>query len=197
MNSYPVSDEALFSKIQEDNTFAFNTLFTKYYKSLCHYANKIIGKPAKAEDIVQELFIRIWENRLTIQIGKSVKSYLYRSVYNRSVNYIRDTKALGNTIELYSGCIYQESYYNADNEILLSELETKLFEIINSFPEKQKNVFLLRRFENLSYKEISQNLNMSEKMVEKYLSKALAILREALIEYRGHLLIILFFLFSV
>jgi len=187
MNSYSVSDEALFAKIKEDNVFAFNALFTKYYKPLCFYANKIIGKSELAEEVVQELFIRIWENRLTMQIGKSVKSYLYRSVYNRSVNYIRDNKASGNTIDLDSSCSDHESYYNADNEILLSELETKLFEIIDEFPEKQKNVFLLRRFENLSYKEISQKLNMSEKMVEKYLGKSLAVLREALIEYRGHL----------
>ncbi len=61
MNSYPISDESLFSKIKEDNTYAFNTLFTKFYKSLCYYANKISGKPEKADDIVQELFIRIWE----------------------------------------------------------------------------------------------------------------------------------------
>lgn len=91
---------------------------------------------------------------------------------------------MNNFVEIDSNCIDFKSYDNADNDILLNELEFRLFETINSFPEKQKNVFLLRRFDGLSYNQISAELNMSERMVEKYVSKSLVALRNELIEYK-------------
>jgi RNA polymerase sigma-70 factor (ECF subfamily) len=185
MNSNKISDEALFVKIRESNILAFDTLFARYYKNLCFYSNKITGNGEIAEDIVQELFIKIWENRETILIEKFVKSYLYRSVYNRSVNYLRDNKNLKNNVSIDLNTTNHQSYYNADNDILYFELESKLFEIIDSLPEKQKKVFLLKRLENYSYKEIALELCISEKMVEKYLSKAIHKLRRELSEYHS------------
>jgi len=182
-----ISDAALFVKIKEGDIPAFDMLFTRHYKNLCFYSQRIIRKGEIAEEIVQELFIRVWENRGNIQIGSSVKSYLYRSVYNRSMNHIRDNKYLQNTTGMDSGITNQEGYYNADNDILYVELELKLFEIINSLPEKQKKVFLLKRLEHYTYKEIAQELGISEKMVEKYLSKAVGKLHDELTEYTSPL----------
>jgi RNA polymerase sigma-70 factor (ECF subfamily) len=176
-----ISDETLFSQIRDENGIAFNTLFTRYYKKLCYYAYKITANGELSEEIVQELFIRIWESRDTLEVEKSVKAYLYRSTYNRSVNVLRSNKKF----ERNDACIADiESYQLADNDILYFELETKLFAIIDAFPEKQKNVFILKRFDNLSYKEIAAELNMSERMVEKYLANALRALREALSDYK-------------
>lgn len=182
--SIQVSDEILFSKISDDNGLAFNTLFTRYYKKLCYYANQITNNGEMAEEIVQELYIRIWENRKTLAVEKSVKAYLYRSTYNRSVNAIRDNKKFA---VADADILNIESYHNADNDILYFELEAKLFEIIDAFPEKQRNVFILKRFDNLSYKEIAAELNMSERMVEKYLSNSIKLLREALSGYNNTL----------
>ena len=194
-NNNKISDETLFSKIKQGNILAFDTLFTRYYKNLSFYSNKIIRNGEIAEDIVQELFIKIWENRETIHIEKNVKSYLYRSVYNKSVNYLRDNKSLKSNDNLDLNAANHQSYFNADNDILYFELESKLFEIIDSLPEKQKKVFLLKRLDNYSYKEIALELGISEKMVGKYLSKAAIKLRTAISEYNSSLSInLLFFL---
>lgn len=175
-----ISDEILLSKIKDNNGSAFNTLFTRYYKKLCFYAERITHNGDQAEEVVQELFIRIWENRKTIEVDKSVKAYLYRSTYNRSVNALRSFKKF-EVVEEEK--ISEKSYQCADNDILYFELEVRLFEIIDSFSEKQRNVFIMKRFDNRSYKEIAAELSMSERMVEKYLSKSLSALRQALNEY--------------
>lgn len=181
MKTSQASDEVLFLRIKEGDTTSFNTLFTRYYKKLCYYSVRITNRGELSEEIIQELFIKIWENRESLIIENKVKSYLYRSAFNRSVNALRNNRsALVNDAEIQ----HPESYYNADNEILYFELEVKLFEIIDSFPEKQRNVFILKRFDNLSYKEIAAELDMSERMVEKYLSKSLTSLRKALSEYK-------------
>ncbi|HEY3370347.1 MAG TPA: RNA polymerase sigma-70 factor [Prolixibacteraceae bacterium] len=184
MKDIELSDHVLYEKIAQSNVLAFDTLFVRYYKKLCYYSHTITRKNEISEEVVQDVFIKIWANREFLQIEKSIKSYLYRSVYNLSVNVLRDNKKLNNSVEIDSNCSDFKSYDNADNDILFNELEFRLFETINSFPEKQKNVFILKRFDGLSYKQISVELNMSEKMVEKYVSKSLTSLRNELIEYK-------------
>lgn len=191
-----ISDEVLYSKLRESNIPAFNTLFARYYKNLCFYCKRIIENNEIAEEIVQEVFVKIWEDRDNIQIKNRVKPYLYRSVYNRSVNYLRDNKNSINNITIDLNATNQISSFEADNDILFFELETKLFALIDTFPEKEKKVFVLKRLENYSYKEIAQELGISEKMVEKYLYKATKKLRVALSQYKSSSTInLLFFLF--
>jgi len=195
MKDNELSDNVLFEKIAQSNVMAFNTLFVRYYKKLCYYSNKITRNNEISEEVVQDVYIKVWGNREFLHIEKSIKSYLYRSVYNLSVNALRNNNRLNNSVEIDSNCIDFKSYDNADNDILLNELEFRLFETINSFPEKQKNVFILRRFKELSYKQISTELNMSEKMVEKYVSKSLVTLRNKLIEYKNPILHYFIFIF--
>ncbi|HET6558941.1 MAG TPA: RNA polymerase sigma-70 factor [Prolixibacteraceae bacterium] len=190
-----LSDNVLFEKIAQNNVLAFDTLFVRYYKKLCYYSNKITCKNEISEEVVQDVFVKLWESREFLHIEKSIKSYLYRSVYNLSVNAIRNNKKLNKSVEIDSNCIDFKSYDNADNDILLNELEYRLFETINLFPEKQKNVFILKRFDGLSYKQISAELNMSERMVEKYVSKSLVALRNELIEYKNPTLPYFIFIF--
>ena len=182
MKDNELSDNVLFEKIAQSNVLAFDTLFVRYYTKLCYYSNKITRKNEISEEVVQNVFIKVWENREFFHIEKSIKSYLYRSVYNLSLNAIRNNIRVNNSVEIDSNCMDFKSYDNADNDILLNELEFRLFETINSFPEKQKNVFILRCIDGLSYKQISAELNMSERMVEKYVSKSLVDLRKELIE---------------
>ncbi|HAH24880.1 MAG TPA: hypothetical protein DCL77_14195 [Prolixibacteraceae bacterium] len=184
MKDKELSDNLLFEAITLSNVLAFDTLFVRYYKKLCYYSNKITNKNEISEEVVQDVFVKIWENRQGLQIEKSIKSYLYRSVYNLSVNAIRDNKNLSNSVEIGSNCLNHQSFDNADNDILLNELESRLFETINSFPENQKNVFILRRFEGLNYRQISKELKISERMIERYVSKSLSALRKEMIEYK-------------
>lgn len=195
MKTNELLDSVLIEKIAQSNVRAFDTLFVRYYQKLCYYSNKITRQNEISEEVVQDVFIKVWENRESLHIEKSIRSYLYRAVYNLSVNAIRNNKKLNNTVEIDSNCIDFKSFDNADNDILFNELEFRLFETINSFPEKQKNVFILRRLEGLSYKQISDELNMSERMVERYVSKSLEALRNELIEYKKPIADYIIFIF--
>ncbi|HAH23793.1 MAG TPA: hypothetical protein DCL77_08555, partial [Prolixibacteraceae bacterium] len=166
-----------------------------YYKKLCYYSHKITRKTEISEEVVQDVFIKVWENRDSLHIEKSIRSYLYRSVYNLSINVLRNNRKLSNSVEIDSNSSDFKSYDNADNDILFNELEFRLFETINSFPEKQKNVFILRRMDGLSYKQISVELNISERMVEKYVSKSLVTLRNELVEYKKPIVHYFIFIF--
>lgn len=179
-----LTDNVLFEQVTQGNVLAFDTLFVRHYKNLCFYSCKVTCKKEISEEVVQDVFVKIWENRASLQIEKSIKSYLYRSVYNLSVNAIRDNKKINSSVEIDSACLNRQGTDNADGDILLNELESRLFGIINSFPERQKEVFILRRFDGLSYKQISAQLEMSERMVEKYISKSLSALRNELAEHR-------------
>jgi len=143
MKDNKLSDNVLFKLIAQSNVLAFDTLFVRYYKKLCYYSNNITRKNEISEETVQDVFLKVWENREFLHIEKSIKSYLYRSVYNLSLNAIRNNNfGVNNSVEIDSNSIDFKSYENADNDILLNELEFRLFETINSFPEKQKNVFI-------------------------------------------------------
>lgn len=196
MKDNKLLDNVLFKLIAQSNVLAFDTLFVRYYKKLCYYSNKITRKNEISEETVQDVFLKVWENREFLHIEKSIKSYLYRSVYNLSLNAIRNNNfGVNNSVEIDSNSIDFKSYDNADNDILLDELEFRLFETINTFPEKQKNVFILRRFEGLSYKQISVELNISERMVEKYVSKSLVALRKELIDNKKPIVHYFIFIF--
>lgn len=180
MHKTELNDLELISEIMQDHIGAFDILFLRYYRKLCNYANTITLKKELSEEVVQDLFVKIWENRKKLIIEKSVNSYLYRSVFNLSANAVRDNRKFTNQVNLHNVPIEKESYDNADNDLLFNELELRLFKVIDSFSEIQRSVFILKRFDGLTYKEISKELNVSERMVERHLNNSLISLREEL-----------------
>ncbi len=165
----------------------FEQLFRLHFAALCSYAVKFLKDPEQAKEIVHEAFINLWEKRDTIDASKPVKAYLYTSVYNRSLNYIRDhkkfTKLDLNVVEEQQGA---EEFNDHDN------LEKKIQEAIDKLPEKCREVFMMSRFDELKYSEIAEKLNISVKTVEAQMSKALKVLREHLSEFLTILLLIIY-----
>lgn len=148
---------------------------------MCQFAVQFVQDPDAAKDIAQKVFINLWETRETIDPAKPVKSYLYTSVRNRCLNYIRDNKKYRSQtldIELMEGVFFFEE----DNPGL-SDLERQIKTALESLPEKCRQVFEMSRFEDKKYKEIAQELDISEKTVEAHMSKALKTLKEQLKEY--------------
>ncbi len=154
---------------------SFELLFKEHFNSLCRFAFGFLNDQDSSQEIVQDAFINLWQKKETITSDKSVKSYLYTSVKNRCLNYIRDHKKFRSQyldVELELGIPIEDVDIFSQ-----SETQNKIESALNKLPAKCRQVFELSRFEELKYKEIAVNLNISQKTVEIHMSKALKILR--------------------
>jgi len=171
-----ISDSYIFRRIKAGDEVAFSRLFDEYYVSLCYFANKFIRDIDASRSVVQQVYVDLWEKREKIDIFWSVKSYMYHSVRNRSIDYLRKNKKT----------VSPTDPENDTRQIPFRDLveESELNELINSsinkLPEKCREIFLLCRFEGLKYSEIAQKLNISVKTVEMQIGIALKKLRESL-----------------
>jgi RNA polymerase sigma-70 factor (ECF subfamily) len=168
----------------------FETLFREYFTGLCYFARKYTGDLDSAKEIVHSVFIRIWENRSDFDWEKPAKSYLFTSVYNRSLNFMRNNKKFVSHEEAtINNLVIDESVFSDSLET--AELESRIKKALQRLPEKCREVFEMSRFEGKKYMEIAEYLNISVKTVETQMSKALQILKEELKDYLTILLLIL------
>jgi RNA polymerase sigma-70 factor (ECF subfamily) len=184
----------IISGIKSRDLKIFEELFFNYHGRLVLFANKFIGDMQVSRDLVQDAFVILWEKADQLNIKQSPKAYLYQVVKNSCLNYNRHLsiehsaeRTLANQISELEKQVYQNSdspYFS----LIELELEEKIAEVIESMPEKCREVFKLSRFEYLKNKEIAEKLDISVKMVEKHISKALTILRRDLADYVGVLL---------
>jgi len=160
----------------------FETLFRQYYQMLCSYAHRFVNDTDTAEEIVQDLFFKLWEKRSELQINTSVKSYLFSAVHNRCLKYIEhrnvETK-YRNYYLLHESEIDNNLHYNSN----VRELQGIIEHTLDSLPERCGRIFRLNRFEGLKYHEIAELLSISIKTVEANMGKALKMLRKNLKEY--------------
>lgn len=173
------------------NKQEFEKLFREYFKPLTAFAKKYLNDIDLAKEIVHEAFLKLWEKRTEVDTSKSVKSYLYTTVYNRSLNYIRDNKKFDRT-EGKTELLERSENWDQTNHMIAAEIEAKITQTLDSLPEKCRQIFVMSRYEEMKYKEIAEKLEISIKTVETQMSKALKALRNNLVEYMTVLL--LFFL---
>jgi RNA polymerase sigma-70 factor (ECF subfamily) len=169
---------------------AFEGLFKDYFKPLVAYGYKFVNDLDVSKEIVHDVFVNFWNNRESIDLNKSVKSYLFNSVANRCRNWIRDHKKFQANVELEN--VEQSSYQTSHDALEFKELEQKVNTAIENLPDKTKEIFKMNRFEGLKYAEIAKKLNVSVKTVEAQMSKALKALRKDLGQYLTLILIIYF-----
>ncbi|WP_018341762.1 RNA polymerase sigma-70 factor [Cytophaga aurantiaca] len=164
----------------ENREAYFEALFHTYYKQLCRFSFRIVHDRDKAEDVVQTCFINFWNKRESTSIQTSFKAYLFRSVYNRSINeYTRSKKIINEEISVLNET---SSSASDDPELLLQaqDVQKKIDQAIAAMPDGCRTVFMLSREDQLSYKEIAEMLHISIKTVENQMGKALRIMREHL-----------------
>jgi RNA polymerase sigma-70 factor, ECF subfamily len=167
----------------------FEKLFKTEYSKLCSYANLFLNDPDAAEDVVQEVFFKLWKNREELTIQTTVKSYLFRAVRNGCMNVI-DHLSIRDAYKLVNEEDIKESEANTIDEAIVSELEQKIRESIDLLPSERRKIFILSRFEGLKYREIADQLNISVKTVENQMYQALKFLRERLVDYLPLILLI-------
>ena len=184
----PIDENNIFIKISDDNREAFKSLFDTYYASLCHYASHYLNDDSLSEEVVQELFVKIWEKRKSLTIDTSVKNYLFRAVRNGCLNQIQHDKV----IQLH-GRKLKEALMSEDpaaDYLITPEMILQLEEGIESLPEKRREIFRLSREEGLKYREIAEKLQLSVKTVEAQMGLALKTLRTKI----GTFLFFIFFI---
>ena len=182
-------DLADFKASIEGDTRSFEQLFRKYYNPLYNYCVGIVAESEAGEDIVQDAFLYLWNNRDTINIKVSVKAYLYSSVRHGALQYLRkQLKERAHSPQLTEFVIYlQESEYSEEELADLEKAKALLLEL----PEQCRNVFLMNCLDGKKYKQIADELNISVNTVKTHLSKAYRIFREKLQSKNAILLLIM------
>jgi RNA polymerase sigma-70 factor (family 1) len=167
----------LAGQLKLGNSKAYDFLMDSFYQKLCGYAYSLSHDHAAAEDIVQNVFVAIWSNKKNINPLFSMKSYLYKSVYNEFINQYRKNKPVFFLEKKYLESIdvvVESSDENLDKLLKLLDKE------IHKLPLKCKQIFLLNKKEGLTHIEISEYLNISVKTIEGHMTRAFKILRDKL-----------------
>lgn len=173
---------------QRDET-TFEQVFKTHFKRLHAYAFTILKDEAEAEEMVQQVFFKIWERNENLSLAGSVTAYLYRAVHNESLNYIKHQKVRSDH-KLHIAYSMKNEVEHPGKKILASEMEKKIHEALNELPEQCRTIFQMSRFDELKYREIADKLGISVKTVENQMGKALKLLRTKLVDF-----LILVFLF--
>ena len=164
--------------IKQGEENSYSLLFETYYRVLSVFASKYVTDLETAREIVQDLFVHIYENRDTLVITTSLKSYLYHSVRNRCLNHLKQLK----TREKHLDMLKSEAAESLDPDALYSEteLEYRVFQIVSDLPSRCQAIFIMSRVEGKKNSEIADGLKISVRTVETQISKALRILRQKL-----------------
>lgn len=173
--------DKLITGLREGDQKVFDDIFNAFYSPLCRYCTRLVYDPLVAEEIVQDLFCKIWIKRNELEIDTSLKAYLYRAVLNHSLNYLNHLK----TEDKYRQYIGFQLHGNLNHpqEILEEkDIQQILSRAILNMPEKRREIFEMSRQHDMKYSEIAEKLNISVKTVESQISKALEYLRKVLSE---------------
>lgn len=170
------SDDTLINLIKDNNQEALELLFKRYYVRLCRFAFTILKDSNLSEESVSDVFLNIWVNRAKLNIITSVKAYLFKSVRNQSLNYLRKEKYIYENLEtLHSENLSKQT---SDNDFSRMELEEEILTILKKMPNKRKLVFTLSRIDGLKYKEIADLLNISVNTVQNHIVQAVIYLEK-------------------
>jgi len=178
-----VDDQQILALLQTDDEQAMEHIFNAYYPYLVKTAYHVLMDEHQAKDLVQEVLFNFWSKRENVTIESGLKSYLRKSVVNRSIDQIRRKKRFGVAEEITD---YNLTDNNVSKQELLEthDLQQVILAAIERLPEKCKLVFTLSRFEDLSHSEIAEQLDISKKTIENQMTKALKVVRQAVQQYK-------------
>ncbi len=192
-----VTTEELFivKKMIEGDIDSFKYFFDRYYDDLCNFVNIYLHDKVLSEEIVQDIFVYMWGNKENLRINTSVKAYLFTASKLKSLNQLRDTRNQKRIIDQLSKSAGQDAIDPDHSFIDTEEFRKILDAAIEQLPPKCKEIFLLSKKEELSNKEIAEQLGISVKTVENQMTVALKKLREYLLPYRGKIFLIFLYYF--
>jgi RNA polymerase sigma-70 factor, ECF subfamily len=162
---------ALLQRVKENDQTALECLFEKYYYRLCDFAFQYVRSVELAEEVVSDVFLKIWENRHTIDIKTNFKAYIFTATRNQALNYLekekRDREDLDDILPGKSS-----DNYHPDEELIFQELENHIEVLINKLPPRRKLIFKLSLIEGFTYREIADILSISIHTVQNQMVQA-------------------------
>jgi RNA polymerase sigma-70 factor (family 1) len=176
-----IRDNDIIGRIRKGDIGQFESLFRSSYVSLVKYSKRLIKDQDTAEEIVQDLFFKLWQDRDKIKIESSLNGYLFRAVHNRCLHHFEHLKV----VERHAQEMTTEKYESPEDpveKLQYKELQARIALILERLPERCGQIFMMNRFEGLKYSEIAKKLSVSIKTVESNMGKALKEFRKALSE---------------
>jgi len=171
-------ERAWISQIQEGDKQAFRAVFEQYYLDLCGFAADYLNSVDRARDVVQDVFLKVWDRRGELEVHTSLKSYLFQAVRNRALNEVRRSR----TASEYREDLNRDgvTHRSAEDTYHMRELSKEVQKAIAELPDRRRMAFLMHRRHDFTYKEIGQIMEISPKTVENHIGRALKFLRDRL-----------------
>lgn len=171
-------EKHLLKRLADDDEKSFEYIFNFYYKQLKSYATSFLLDPVLSQDIIQEVFFKVWDNRKSLEIKGSLRAYLYRMVHNQCLDYIRQIKYDFHSIDTIDLHKRSDIIGFKENDPILErifsdEMLIAFESAVEKLPAQCKKIFLKNRIENLSYKEIAEELNISVSTVKNQMMIAM------------------------
>ncbi len=158
----------------------FNQLFRKTYAPLCHFALKVVHEKSAAEEVVSDVFLKLWRNRKLIEINTSAKSYLYTAVRNKSLDFLRKEKKNANLQCITQAAHFEDMNITALDMLAYEDINGKVQKAMCELPPKCQEIFRLSREQGLKYAEIADQLQLSIKTIETQMGRALKHMKQRL-----------------
>jgi RNA polymerase sigma-70 factor (ECF subfamily) len=175
----PLEAQALTRRIRDGDVAAFEAAFRMHYAALCAFARHRVGSIDAAEELVQETFLRVWQNRERLDPAQSLRSYLYRAVLNHALNELKHRRVETRWLRLESTAPSSLDA-GADDAVQANELAAAIAHTLDSLPDRCRLIFSMSRDQGLTYAEIGNILGISIKTVETQMGRALKALRAGL-----------------
>jgi len=171
------TDRNLIERIREGDAAAYECLFMNHAKALINFAWRFVGDAQTSENMVQEVFLKVWINRINLNPDLSIKAYLYKSVKNQALKFLRHAKVEGRRENIP---IPENRAFSPEDQLNTKELESAVRKAVDELPEKRRLIFTLCKYDHLSYAEIAEIQKISIKTVETQMGRALKFLRKRL-----------------
>jgi RNA polymerase sigma-70 factor (family 1) len=189
------SNEEIIRELKAGNHLVFEQVFKKYYATLCYEARGYLGANHLVEEIVCDVFTRVWQNRSSLQIKTSLREYLIKAVHNNCIDYYRHIKAQDKLKQGFGEKMGEVATLadigeNPLDYIITQEMEARINEAIEALPEQYKKTFKLSRFKDLTYDEIALEMGISVNSVKTNIKNALSKLRERLGDFLSLILMV-------
>ena len=171
------ADLATFERMRQGDAEAFSALFRTYYEPLYRFAGRFTHDPQSAESLVQDVFVKVWEHRESLQVRSNVKAYLYSAVRNHALNVLKREKRL-----VHGEALPERPHTARTPEETLIDKETAaaVHRAVDKLPARCRQIYTMKRYDGLSYDEIASVLRISVNTVKTQMKRALSTLRKEL-----------------
>ena len=174
------TDKELLERISEDDSTAFTILYRRHWEEMFVVAAKALRDKTDAADVIQDVFLSLWNRRHELKIEGSLTSYLHTAVRYKAIHHIEKNITRRDYLAVLADVSVNCLPPNAEVDLQLEELQKALSTVVTSMPPKMQQVYILSRQQQLSHKEIAEQLSVSVETVKKHIQHALQLIKAAL-----------------